>query len=130
MSIPTDLRYTRDHEWVRREQDGTLTVGITHYAQKQLGDVVFVEVHLVGRDVEEQEGFGTIESVKAVSELFVPVSGKLTEANPAIADDPELVNTDPYGEGWIIKLTPSDAKAYDGLMTAKAYEDHLATADD
>lgn len=129
MSIPTDLRYTREHEWARKAKDGTLTVGITHYAQKQLGDVVFVDVQAVGRDVDESEDFGTIESVKAVSELFAPVAGKITEANSALNEDPELVNTEPYGEGWIIKLTPSDATAYDGLMTAKAYEELVSESE-
>src|SRR5215831_14567246 len=114
---PQDLRYTKDHEWVRVEGDRG-TVGITDYAQKQLGDVVYVELPEVGRSLAEHETFGTVESVKAVSELFSPVAGEVVEANAALVASPETLNADPYGKAWMIKVRLSDAKAVAGLMDA------------
>ena len=121
---PTDLKYTKDHEWVRVE-GGTGTVGITDYAQKQLGDVVYVELPEKGRTLEEHETFGTVESVKAVSELFSPVAGEVVDANIALVDSPEKLNTDPYGTAWMIKVRLSDAKAVAGLMDAAAYRKYV-----
>jgi glycine cleavage system H protein len=121
---PTDLKYTKDHEWVRVE-GGTGTVGITDYAQKQLGDVVYVELPEKGRTLKEHETFGTVESVKAVSELFSPVAGEVVDANTALVDSPEKLNTDPYGAAWMIKVRLSDAKAVAGLMDAAAYRKYV-----
>jgi glycine cleavage system H protein len=116
---PTDLKYTKDHEWIRL-QDGEAAVGITDYAQKQLGDVVFVELPDIGRTLKQGEAFGTIESVKAVSELFSPVSGEVTAVNPDLANHPEAVNAKPH-ETWMIRLRPSALAEADGLLDASAY---------
>jgi glycine cleavage system H protein len=120
---PSDLRYTKDHEWVRKGSDGVMTVGITKFAANQLGDAVFVELPKVGQTLDEGEAFGTVESVKAVSELFMPMGGEITAVNEGLGDDPELVNTDCYGEGWMVRLRPSDKKEYDNLLTAAKYAD-------
>jgi glycine cleavage system H protein len=117
---PADLKYTRDHEWVRVEGDKA-TVGITDHAQKQLGDVVYVELPEVGRKLKEHETFGTVESVKAVSELYSPVAGEVVETNTALVQSPELINTDPYGKAWMIKVRLSDPAAVSSLMDAAAY---------
>ncbi|MFJ7965440.1 glycine cleavage system protein GcvH [Streptomyces sp. NPDC096324] len=119
-TIPKDLKYTDDHEWARFEADGTVTVGITDHAQKQLGDVVFVEVHLVGKRVDAGEPVGSIESVKAASEIFAPVSGEITEANPLLAEEPEEVNNDPYGS-WLFKVKPEAGASSDHLLSAGQY---------
>ena len=121
---PADRRYTKDHEWVRVEGDQG-TVGITDYAQKQLGDVVYVELPEAGRKLKEHETFGTVESVKAVSELFSPVAGEVTEANTALVQSPEALNADPYGKAWMIKVRLADAKAVDALMDAAAYQKYV-----
>jgi len=121
---PEDSRYAKSHEYVHVEGD-VGTVGITDYAQKELGDVVFVELPQVGSQLEAADEFGNIESVKAVSELFSPVSGEVVEINEKLADKPELVNTDPYGDGWMIKIRLSDPSEMDGLMTADDYEDYV-----
>jgi glycine cleavage system H protein len=118
---PSDLKYTREHEWVRVEGDKG-TVGITDYAQKQLGDVVFVELPEVGRTLKEHESFGTVESVKAVSELFSPVAGEVVEANSTLVQSPEAINTDPYGKAWMIKVRLADPAAAAALMDAAAYK--------
>ena len=118
---PDDLRYTKDHEWVRTKGDRGI-VGITHYAQKQLGDVVYLELPDVGRSLKVQETFGTVESVKAVSELFAPVAGEVVEINTALVQSPEKINTDPYGEAWMIAVKLADAKAVAALMDAAAYK--------
>jgi glycine cleavage system H protein len=123
---PVDLKYTKDHEWVRVEGDRG-TVGITDYAQKQLGDVVYVELPEVGRTLAEHETFGTVESVKAVSELFSPVAGEVVEANAALVATPEALNTDPYGKAWMIKVRLTDPKAVAGLMDAAAYGTYVAS---
>ena len=117
---PTDRKYTRDHEWVRVEGDQG-TVGITDYAQKQLGDVVYVELPEKGRTLKEHEAFGTVESVKAVSELFSPVAGEVVDTNALLVQSPEIINTDPYGKAWMIKVRLSDPAAVASMMDAAAY---------
>ena len=119
--VPGDLRYTKDHEWVRVEGDEAV-VGITEFAAHQLGDVVFVELPAVGRSLAQHATFGVVESVKAVSDLFAPVSGEVIAANGALGGQPELVNTDPYGEGWMLRVKVADAGQLDGLLDAAAYE--------
>ncbi len=120
--IPDDLRYTKDHEWVRAGgAAGVVEVGITDYAQGELGDIVFVNLPKVGDRVEAHQAFGTIEAVKAVSDLYAPVAGQIAAVNAALDADPALVNRAPYGEGWMIRLTVSDPAALDGLLTAAAY---------
>ena len=123
--VPTDLRYTREHEWVRVE-DGVATVGITAHAADQLGDVVFVELPSVGATVSAGRTFGVVESVKAVSDLFAPVSGAVVAANGELGARPELANADPYGEGWMIRISVSDAGELDALLDAAAYEALIA----
>jgi glycine cleavage system H protein len=120
MDFPEDLRYTREHEWARRK-GGNVVVGITDFAQSQLGDVVYVELPDVGDPVKKGESFGVVESTKAVSELFAPLTGKVVEVNDPLADTPETVNDDPYEEGWMIVIEPADPKELDALMDAKAY---------
>jgi glycine cleavage system H protein len=119
--VPTDLRYTREHEWVRVE-DGVATVGITAHAADQLGDIVFVELPAVGAAVAAGKTFGVVESVKAVSDLFAPVSGAVLETNGELGARPELANSDPYGEGWMLRISVSDAGELDALLDATAYE--------
>ena len=123
-NYPDDLRYTKEHEWVRIQGD-RCSVGITDYAQKQLGDVVFVELPEAGRALKAQEVFGTVESVKAVSELYSPLAGEVVEANANLAKSPEAVNSDPYGSGWMIVIKIADSKALDGLMDASQYRAHV-----
>lgn len=125
MNVPNDLKYTEEHEWVAVEGD-IATVGITDYAQGELGDLVFIELPEVGAEVTMSESFGTIEAVKAVSDLFAPVSGFVTEVNEFLAEDPETVNKDPYGDGWMIKVKMSDADELAGLLDADAYKDLIA----
>jgi len=121
MNYPANLRYTKDHEWV--SLDGTTaTIGITDYAQRELGDIVYVEVETIGKHLEAGAVFGTVEAVKTVSDLFLPVSGTINKLNPALANSPELINTDPYGEGWMIKMTVDNAADVDGLLDAAGYE--------
>jgi glycine cleavage system H protein len=126
-SIPSELRYTREHEWARREGD-RVRVGITAYAQEQLGDVVFVELPKVGTRVTARQTFGVVESVKAVSDLYAPVSGEIVETNTALGDAPQLVNQDPYGRGWMLLVAPSDPAEWDGLLTAPQYEQFVSEA--
>ncbi|MCY1720671.1 glycine cleavage system protein GcvH [Prolixibacteraceae bacterium Z1-6] len=121
MSIPAELKYTQDHEWVRVEGD-VVVVGVTDFAQGELGDVVFVEIETEGETLEKGETFGTVEAVKTVSDLFMPVGGEVIEFNEALADDPELVNKDAYGEGWMIKIKMTDVAQLDELMDAEAYK--------
>ena len=123
-TIPADLRYTKDHEWLRLEGD-VATVGITHHAQEQLGDVVFVELPEPGTSVEAGAALGTVESVKAVSDLFAPVTGEVVEVNAALEQSPELVNSEPYGAGWMVKLKPTKAADVDALLDAEAYAAQL-----
>jgi glycine cleavage system H protein len=120
MNFPSNLRYTKDHEWVSIEGD-IATVGITDFAQRELGDIVYVEVETVGKALRAHDIFGTVEAVKTVSDLYLPVSGTITELNPKLASSPELVNTDPYGEGWMIKMKLENTADADQLMNADAY---------
>ncbi len=120
MSIPDDLKYTKEHEWARKEGD-VVVVGVTHYAQDQLGDVVFIELPETGTQVIQGEALGTLESVKAVSDLLAPLSGEVAEINDALADAPEAVNSDPYGDAWMVKIKPADAADYDTLMSPADY---------
>jgi len=125
VSAPSDLRYTRDHEWVRVD-GGEATVGITQYAADQLGDIVFVELPEAGRDLEVAKAFGVVESVKAVSDLFAPLTGEVTGTNDALAGEPELVNSDPYGAGWMIKMSVADKAQLDDLLDGEGYDDLIA----
>ena len=125
MPSPGDLKYTKEHEWVRIEGD-TGTIGITDYAQDQLGDIVFVDLPTEGASVSHMQKFGEIESVKAVSELFSPVTGEVVEANAALANSPELVNDSPYGEGWMLRVRLSDSGEIDKLLSAEEYDDFIA----
>lgn len=118
---PAEYRYTKEHEWIKREGD-TATVGITHHAQDQLGDVVFVELPDVGAHFDATQTFGTVESVKAVSDLYCPAAGSILEVNSELTDNPARVNEDPHGKGWLIKLKLDDAKAVDALLTAEQYQ--------
>ena len=125
MSAPSDLHYTRDHEWVRVDGDQA-TVGITQYAADQLGDIVFVELPEAGRDLEEAKPFGVVESVKAVSDLFAPISGAVTSTNEDLANQPELVNRDPYGAGWMVRMTVADPAQLDDLLDGPGYDQLVA----
>jgi len=121
MEFPAGLKYTKDHEWIKVEGD-TALVGITDFAQRELGDIVYIDISSVGKEVAKDEVFGSVEAVKTVSDLFMPVTGTITEINPALDKSPELVNSDPYGNGWMVKLTISDASQVDGLLSADAYQ--------
>ena len=121
MNFPDSLRYTKDHEWVKIEGDQA-TVGITDFAQRELGDIVYVEIETVGKDLNAGDVFGTVEAVKTVSDLFLPVSGTVTEVNPGLNGNPEAVNSDPYGEGWMIKMKVRNTADLDNLLTAEAYQ--------
>lgn len=121
MNIPAELKYTKDHEWIKIDGDKAI-IGITDFAQSELGDIVFVEIETVGDTIEKEEVFGTIEAVKTVSDLYMPVSGVVQELNPELDAQPELVNKDPYGEGWMIKITISDVSEIDGLLSADEYK--------
>ncbi|MCK5857407.1 MAG: glycine cleavage system protein GcvH [Bacteroidales bacterium] len=121
MNIPENLKYTKDHEWIRVEGDMAV-VGITEFASQELGDIVFVEVETVGEDLDIEETFGSIEAVKTVSDMFMPVSGEVAEFNEILEDAPETINNDPYGEGWIIKIKMSELSELDNLLDASAYK--------
>lgn len=125
MSVPSDLKYTKDHEWIKVDGD-VATVGITDYAQGELGDIVYVEVETVGENLPKEEVFGTVEAVKTVSDLFMPVSGEVIEFNEALESSPEVVNNDPYGEGWMIKIKMSDTSELDALLDGGAYEESIS----
>ena len=122
MTFPADLRYTKDHEWIKLVDGNTAIIGITDFAQRELGDIVFVDINTVGKSLQAEQIFGTIEAVKTVSDLFSPVAGTILEVNAALNNNPELVNTDPYGEGWMVKIEVSDPQALDALLDAPAYE--------
>ncbi|MEQ9263668.1 MAG: glycine cleavage system protein GcvH [Balneolaceae bacterium] len=126
MTIPADLKYTREHEWVKDNGDGTVTIGITEFAQSELGDIVFVELEDVGFEFTNEDTFGTVEAVKTVSELFAPLSATITEINEELEDNPEIVNDDPYGEGWMIKAKMSDQDQLNELLSPEEYEDITA----
>ena len=121
MNFPQNLKYTNEHEWIRVEGDMAY-VGITDYAQEQLGDIVFVDISTVGESLEANETFGTIEVVKTISDLFLPVAGEVIEQNESLEENPELVNKDPYGEGWLIKMKPANLKDIEDLLDAEAYK--------
>ena len=121
MNFPAELRYTKDHEWIKLEGN-VATIGVTDFAQQELGDIVYVEIETKGKSLAAETVFGTVEAVKTVSDLFLPVSGTIDEINPALESQPELVNTDPYGEGWMIKMTVDNPGDVDNLMDATAYE--------
>ncbi|WP_147678301.1 glycine cleavage system protein GcvH [Algibacter pacificus] len=121
MNIPSELKYTKDHEWVKINDD-VVTIGITDFAQSELGDIVYVEVETLDETLEAEEVFGTVEAVKTVSDLFLPVSGEIIEFNETLEDEPEKVNSDPYGEGWMIKVKCSDVSQIEGLMSADDYK--------
>lgn len=121
MNIPSELKYTKDHEWIKIEND-TITIGITDFAQSELGDIVYVEVETLDETLDADEVFGTVEAVKTVSDLFLPVSGEIIEFNESLEDEPEKVNTDPYGDGWMIKVKCSDVSQLEGLMSADDYK--------
>jgi len=124
MNIPSDLKYTEDHEWIK--VDGNIAyVGITDFAQSELGDIVFVEVETEGEELAKNDVFGTIEAVKTVSDMLMPISGTIVEFNPALEDAPESINTDPYGEGWIIKIEMTDTTALESLYTADQYKEQI-----
>ncbi|HYK75480.1 MAG TPA: glycine cleavage system protein GcvH [Daejeonella sp.] len=121
MNFPSELKYTKDHEWVRVE-DNQATIGITEFAQRELGDIVYVDINTVGEDVNQEDVFGTVEAVKTVSDLFMPISGKIIEFNKKLDTNPELVNSDPYGEGWMVKIEIADEAHLDGLLSADEYK--------
>ncbi|MBK1656233.1 glycine cleavage system protein GcvH [Allochromatium vinosum] len=125
-NLPADLKYTKTHEWVRDNGDGTVTVGITDHAQDALGDIVFVEVPENGRTVAAEDACAVVESVKAASDIYSPIAGEIVEGNAALADTPDAINTSPYGDGWIFRLTPADMGTLDGLLDAAAYEQVVA----
>jgi glycine cleavage system H protein len=127
---PTDRRYSRDHEWAKDDDDGTILVGITDYAQEHLGDIVFLDLPKVGASLSQMQKLGEVESVKSVSDMFSPVSGEVLAVNQVVIDSPELVNEDPYDNGWLIRVKPSQPAEMDGLMTAADYESFLETLDE
>ena len=121
MNFPSELKYTKDHEWVKIE-NGIATVGVTDFAQSELGDIVYIEVDTVGESMAQEEVFGTIEAVKTVSDLFLPISGEILELNEVIEDEPEKVNEDPYGDGWLVKVKIEDESQIEGLLSAEDYK--------
>ncbi|MEP6465438.1 MAG: glycine cleavage system protein GcvH [Parafilimonas sp.] len=121
MNFPADLKYTKDHEWLKIIDDQTAIIGITEFAQHELGDIVFVDINVTGKALNAEEVFGSVEAVKTVSDLFLPVSGKILEVNSDLSNNPELVNTDPYGKGWMAKIEISDIADVNNLLTADAY---------
>ena len=124
MNIPAELKYTKDHEWVKLEGD-IATIGITEFAQSELGDIVYVEVETVGETMAQEEVFGSVEAVKTVSDLFLPMTGEIIEFNEALEANPELVNNDPYGEGWMVKVRVSNTSEYGALLDATAYANEV-----
>ena len=128
-NVPNDLKYTETHEWVKAMEDGTLLLGITDHAQDLLGDMVFVDLHAAGEKIETKAECAVVESVKAAYDVYMPVSGEIIESNSALGDTPEIVNQDPYGKGWMLKIKPDDANAVGGLMDANAYQAFLESED-
>ncbi|MFT6799701.1 MAG: glycine cleavage system H protein [Nonlabens sp.] len=122
MNIPSELKYTKDHEWIKIDGD-VATIGITDFAQSELGDIVYVEVETLDETLDQEEVFGTVEAVKTVSDLFLPLTGEITDFNEKLEDEPELVNSDPYGDGWMIKMKFTDASQVEGLLSAEAYKE-------
>ena len=121
MDFPAGLKYTKDHEWIKVEGSEAY-IGITEFAQRELGDIVYIDITSIGKEVAKDEVFGTVEAVKTVSDLFMPVTGTITEVNPMLDKQPELVNSDPYGDGWMVKVTLQDASAVDSLLSADSYK--------
>ena len=121
MNFPSELKYTKDHEWVRVEGDVAF-IGITDFAQRELGDIVYIDINTIGEEISKDNVFGTVEAVKTVSDLYMPVTATVTEVNAALNDSPELVNSDPYGQGWMVKATIADASQVEELLTAEAYQ--------
>ena len=128
--IPEELKYSKSHEWVRLEEDGTVTVGITDHAQQALGDLVFVELAEVGQIVATNDQCGVVESVKAASDIYSPIAGEVVEVNDLLSEQPELVNTDPYDEGWLFKLNPAEDSSLDDLLTASEYSEFVAAEEE
>ena len=128
-NVPKELRYTKSHEWVRKNADGTLTIGISDHAQELLGDLVFVDTPESGSSFEQGDDCAVVESVKAASDVYCPIAGEVIEANGLLADAPETINSDPYGEGWIFSLKPEDDSEFDSLMSADEYVEHVASED-
>ncbi|HEY0915378.1 MAG TPA: glycine cleavage system protein GcvH [Solimonas sp.] len=126
-NIPAGLKYVKTHEWLRAESDGSITIGITDYAQNSLGDLVFVDVPKVGRNVAADEACSVVESVKAASDVYAPIAGEVVAANDKLGNAPELLNSDPYGEGWLFRIKPADAGALAGLLDAAGYESFIKT---
>lgn len=122
MNIPSNLKYTKDHEWIKDEGNGMATVGVTDFAQSQLGDIVFIEIETQGETLVKEEVFGTIEAVKTVSDMFMPVGGEVVEVNPKVTEQPDIVNKDPYGEGWMIKIKMSNPNELNDLLDAEQYK--------
>jgi glycine cleavage system H protein len=129
METPGDRRYTREHEWARLEDDGRVTIGVTWYAQDQLGDVVYVELPEEGREIAIDDPFGVVESVKTVSDLFAPISGEVVATNDALEEASEVINEDPYENGWLVVLRPTDPRQFEGLLSAVEYDEHTAKED-
>jgi glycine cleavage system H protein len=129
-NIPEDLKYTKSHEWIRDESDGTWVIGITDHAQEALGDLVFVETPDTGREVDADEACCVVESVKAASDVYSPVAGEIIETNTALEDEPELVNSDPYGEGWLFRLKPTTRGDFQTLLSAADYEEFLSAEEE
>ncbi|MDB5122492.1 MAG: gcvH [Mucilaginibacter sp.] len=121
MNFPAELKYTKDHEWIRVE-GGDAYIGITEFAQRELGDIVYIDITAIGKEIAKDEVFGTVEAVKTVSDLFMPVTGTITEVNPALDNKPELVNTEPYGDGWMVRITVADDAELSGLLSADSYK--------
>ena len=126
MIFPSDVKYTKDHEWIKLTDGNTALIGITDFAQRELGDIVYVDISSIGKEVQAEEVFGTVEAVKTVSDLFLPVTGTILETNALLEKQPELVNNDPYGEGWMVKLSVKNPADLDALMDAGAYEQLVA----
>ncbi|MBO6621310.1 MAG: glycine cleavage system protein GcvH [Balneola sp.] len=126
MSVPSDLKYTREHEWIKDNGDGTATIGITEFAQGELGDIVFVELEEEGFEFSADDTFGTVEAVKTVSELYAPVDGEISEINEELEDNPEIVNEDPYEKGWMVKIKLSDTSQLESLLSADQYKEIIA----
>jgi glycine cleavage system H protein len=125
MNFPAELKYTKDHEW-RRIEGADAYIGITEFAQRELGDIVYVDITSAGKEVSKEDVFGTVEAVKTVSDLFMPLTGTVSEINPALDSQPELVNTDPYGQGWMVKISVKNAAEIDSLLSAEAYQSIVA----
>ena len=128
-NVPADLKYVKSHEWVKKLPDGSVLIGITDHAQNALGDLVFVEVPKAGRKVAANEACAVVESVKAASDVYAPIAGEIVEGNPKLADKPEILNQDPYGEGWMLEIDLEDASQIDQLMSAEVYKAHVETPD-